>query len=618
MMRRILSIVFLLLLISQAAGADELTRTGVRSISKSGSAGIRGAVTLSEGSGVTLTQVGQDISIAASAGSGDITKVGDCVTGACFDGASGHTITSTTSEVINMSVDDAITLTGAGGTNNAGLSIDLDGATNAVPTLTASANDLINVNDNLSVGLDGSTAENISYAGFAFSGNDLYSNDMLGVNGDAFVDGTLSVLGVGTADGAWTFNTDTNLVYAATENLAITSDLAGTVDVISIIGTPSSSAGTTNGIVIQQADSANTNPLDVGILIDNADTDLALATGIRFTSAAGAITKAIDFDDTDIATEIEMQNAEQIDNNTDDSMTFTGTGGTNNETFTIDLDAAAASGATLSSGNTFVLVNDNLSVGIDGNTTENISMAGYAFSGNDLYVDDKLGVNGEAYFDADVTLSAVTSSAGTAPLYFTTGGTLMTTAEDGAVEMDDNAFYGTTDAGNRGVIPVEHIIRANATRNLTSNTTEQAIFNDPTNGRLTLETGTYVFDGMLYFTNMSATSGNMSFDLVGAGTVTTTAWLYHIQGIDATTVTTEAARRGSFSITQQSVASMVAAGTGTAMAVSMQGTFEVTGAGTLIPSVTMVTASASTLNLGSYIRVQRIGSDSLVSVGQWD
>jgi hypothetical protein len=42
--------------------------SGVTSIAKSGDSGLAGAVTLSEGDGVTLTQVGQDIEVAASGG----------------------------------------------------------------------------------------------------------------------------------------------------------------------------------------------------------------------------------------------------------------------------------------------------------------------------------------------------------------------------------------------------------------------------------------------------------------------------------------------------------------------------------------------------------------------
>jgi hypothetical protein len=47
-------------------------------------------------------------------------------------------------------------------------------------------------------------------------------------------------------------------------------------------------------------------------------------------------------------------------------------------------------------------------------------------------------------------------------------GTLLTTPEDGALEFDADCFYATTDAGNRGVVAVRHIIRADATRTFTS------------------------------------------------------------------------------------------------------------------------------------------------------
>ncbi len=90
-----------------------------------------------------------------------------------------------------------------------------------------------------------------------------------------------------TVNGVPTFTTDTNFTLLGTENVAMTSDLAGTVDVISIIGTPSASAGTTQGLFIQQAASANTNGLDVGIAIDNADDSVAIADGLNFSNSGG-------------------------------------------------------------------------------------------------------------------------------------------------------------------------------------------------------------------------------------------------------------------------------------------------------------------------------------------
>lgn len=198
-----------------------------------------------------------------------------------------------------------------------------------------------------------------------------------------------------------------------------------------------------------------------------------------------------------------------------------------------------------------------------------------------------------------------------------TPGTLLTTPEDGAIEMDGDCLYGTVDAGNRGYIPVKHFIRADATRTFTSNITAQAVFTSPTNGRLTLEAGLYRVQGLLHFSNMNAASGNLLLDLKGAGTATIAAWLWHGWGVDAASATA-GAEGGTGIITSGSPASIVVAQTGVTLTLSIDGTFEVTGAGTLIPSITMVTANASILSIGSYLMFERMGSVSVVSVGQWD
>ena len=212
--------------------------------------------------------------------------------------------------------------------------------------------------------------------------------------------------------------------------------------------------------------------------------------------------------------------------------------------------------------------------------------------------------------------AAGTSTANTWPKF--TSGTLLTTAEAGAIELDSNNFYGCTDAGNRGYIPVRHFIRCDSNRTLPNDTNENAIFNSPTNGRLTLETGTYLFNGMLWVSSMSATSGNLAIDVLGAGTATVAEWLWQAWGIDQGVITTAANRTGSFTTTQQSVASVINAATGNSMGVQLEGTFTVTSAGTIIPSVTLVTAAAAVVNTGSYLIFERIGSASVVSVGQWD
>ena len=127
--------------------------------------------------------------------------------------------------------------------------------------------------------------------------------------------------------------------------------------------------------------------------------------------------------------------------------------------------------------------------------------------------------------------AAGTASANTWPKF--TAGTLLTTPEVGAIELDATNLYATTDAGNRGYVPIRHLIRANATRTYTSNTSAQAVFNAPTNGRLTIEAGTYKFQGLLNWQAMSATSGNRNLNIIGAGTATITNWSWLAGGVDA-------------------------------------------------------------------------------------
>ena len=198
-------------------------------------------------------------------------------------------------------------------------------------------------------------------------------------------------------------------------------------------------------------------------------------------------------------------------------------------------------------------------------------------------------------------------------------GTVLTTAEDGAVEQDADAFYMTTDAGNRGVVPVQHCIRADATRTFTSNTSQQAIFTSPTNGRLTLETGTYLFEGLIAMTGMSATTGNGKFSLNNGGTATLGAIIWRGTGNDLASNGTAAAAGSNWSVVAtQTAANIATAGAATELAFTIEGTFEVTGEGTIIPSFAQTTAAAAVVSIGSYLCFNRIGSTSVVSIGQWD
>lgn len=170
-----------------------------------------------------------------------------------------------------------------------------------------------------------------------------------------------------------------------------------------------------------------------------------------------------------------------------------------------------------------------------------------------------------------------------------------------------------------GVVRGEFLIAQDSDFTLQNVATEQRLFGETANGRLTLPAGLYFFDAMLYLTGMSATAGNFAFDLQGSGSATLAAVLYHTLGIDNTNaVNTAASPTQTFSNAAQSPASIVSAQTGTAAAVSIRGTFRVTAAGTIVPSATLVTAAAAQVKAGSHFRCWRAGDAATVSVGAWD
>jgi hypothetical protein len=159
-------------------------------------------------------------------------------------------------------------------------------------------------------------------------------------------------------------------------------------------------------------------------------------------------------------------------------------------------------------------------------------------------------------------------------------------------------------------------VRQASARNLSSVGTQQAIF-DSANDTLTVPTGAYTFSCLLYITAMSATSGNAAFDVLGGGTATMTDIVYNYDALDSTTLSTIGTHQQAFLIVKNTAASMATAGTGTALGADIRGTFEISGAGTIIPSITLVTAATGSVNAGSYCTFRRLGADSDASVGDW-
>jgi hypothetical protein len=218
----------------------------------------------------------------------------------------------------------------------------------------------------------------------------------------------------------------------------------------------------------------------------------------------------------------------------------------------------------------------------------------------------------------------ITQSAGTttvAPITLTSG-TNLTTPAAGAWEYDGTAFYATPIASNRAVAVIEHFVARTGTKTMTSNTALQAIFSGGTggltSGALTVGASTsYFFEMSINVSAMSATSGNFGFSIVGAGTATFTSAAWHAFGLDSTTQQTAAAAGTSWQSTAGATGNIVTAAVGTAASAIVKGIFRINGAGTIIPSIQLTTASAAVIGVNTWFKCYPVGTDTVVSVGNW-
>jgi hypothetical protein len=153
---------------------------------------------------------------------------------------------------------------------------------------------------------------------------------------------------------------------------------------------------------------------------------------------------------------------------------------------------------------------------------------------------------------------------------------------------------------------------------LTSQTAAQKLFNASTNGAVTLPVGLYYFEAVIQLTGMSGTSGNARFDFGGTAVLANPRLVSAI-GMDSTSPATGAAVGGSF--VQGGIiatTNIVTAATGTALSVQILGIFAITTAGTVIPQISLTTASAAVVKAGSFILFNQIGASSTDNLrGSW-
>lgn len=175
-------------------------------------------------------------------------------------------------------------------------------------------------------------------------------------------------------------------------------------------------------------------------------------------------------------------------------------------------------------------------------------------------------------------------------------------------------------SGGSGAAPswgrAEYSQILDANRTLTSTTAAQAIF--PTaSDTLTLPVGTYEYECLLFVSNMSATSGNLSFELLGAGTAIIASASNNAVGLDASLANAGAASYAGWAGVS-STAPIVVAATATSLGVTIRGMFKVSTAGTIVPSIALTTAAAATMNANSRFYVKRVYAlDTTATFGPW-
>lgn len=212
-------------------------------------------------------------------------------------------------------------------------------------------------------------------------------------------------------------------------------------------------------------------------------------------------------------------------------------------------------------------------------------------------------------------------TASLAPLKFTSG-TNLTNAEKSAVEYDGTVFYTTIDTLARGVLPSKYFVVLDADNTLTSSTTAQAIFDGgggSTNGAINLPTGLYEFEMLIHLTSLSATSGTVSFSF--GGTSTRPSFIWRSFGAKPADVAAANASVGNYFTTAANIANNVEAlsiaTTNTAAWYHVNGIIRISGAGTLIPNITLSVASAGVVKKDSYFKINRLGLSGVANVGRW-
>lgn len=166
-----------------------------------------------------------------------------------------------------------------------------------------------------------------------------------------------------------------------------------------------------------------------------------------------------------------------------------------------------------------------------------------------------------------------------------------------------------------GYIPEVSMIFQNATYTLTSQTAAQKLFNSSTNGTITLPVGTYQFRCLFNLSSMSASSGSFGFALGGTATFTQT---WTTNALKTATLSSAAASQTTYNTAANTT--IATSSTATNGFAFVNGTINVTVAGTIIPQTSLTVAAAAVVGVGSYFKIEPIsvlsGANN-IAIGNW-
>src|SRR5262249_47313552 len=180
-------------------------------------------------------------------------------------------------------------------------------------------------------------------------------------------------------------------------------------------------------------------------------------------------------------------------------------------------------------------------------------------------------------------------------------GTLATSPASGDYEYDGVVPYCTPLTSERGVIEsLQFISMEGGTFTLTSQTAAQKLFNNPTNGSVTVGgSRTYLFECEFDLSSMSATSGSFGFALGGTATFTYSKWWSYANKAALATAASPQATVNANSTANTTIAT---ATTNTVGWAHIVGILRVNAGGTIIPQVSLGIAAAAVVGRDSYFR----------------